>query len=193
MDDETANLALKFYLDIAEVEGGRKGKQVDGQPSDAEVSFNLFRAELQQATQALSDCRIACSPVLAVHHDADLLTSMQEEKYVATQDHHLMRRLGIVPTEELQISEGLKDSDADKDLTNTFGELNISNREVYFYNEANGHKTSSSLSSSSSYHTAKSSETISKEFVSFVRTKSIPSMCYKLRAHITIVGVVSRA
>ena len=164
MDEATASLVLQLYLnDIMDIEGRRKGKQIDGQPSDAELTFNLLKTELQQAQQVLSDRRLASSLALAIQQDAGTLTQIQEEENLAIQDHELARRLGGVPSTGLQISEVMKDSNNDEDLTNTLAELNVTNRYVYFHDANRRGSSSSSSSSASSYHTAKSSDSIRKE------------------------------
>ena len=194
MDDATASLVLNLCLDdITEVEGCPKGKQVDNQQSDDEVSFNLLRAELQQATQVLSDRQIACSLALAVRCDAVIISRMQEEEYVALQDHQLVRKLGGVPATGLQISEGIKDKNTDEDLTNTSVELNVINRDCYFYKGAAVTTPPHRRPPLRVTILPRPQILYLKSLAWFMKTRSIFSTYCKLHALITSVGVASEA
>ncbi|KAI0119270.1 hypothetical protein F4814DRAFT_234338 [Daldinia grandis] len=96
MGDEDIALVFRLMQEDAEQfmsTTTRKGKQVEGSETDAQMAFNLLLEELQAAETCLSDERMTRSILRAIQSDGAVLSQAHEEENVAQADREISRAL----------------------------------------------------------------------------------------------------
>ncbi|KAI1648258.1 uncharacterized protein F4817DRAFT_334429 [Daldinia loculata] len=92
MGDEDIALAFRLMQEDAEqfiTTTTRKGKQVEGSETDAQMAFNLLLEELQAAETCLSDERMTRSMLRAIQSDGAVLSQAHDEEDIAQADHEM--------------------------------------------------------------------------------------------------------
>lgn len=92
-DEQTAfDLQLQELL---ELEKQQKGKQPEGQLSDAEFAAEIFRNELLLSVQSLQDRMLARSHAYAVHSDWRLVEALSVDEGQAAEDRRVAEQLHV--------------------------------------------------------------------------------------------------
>ncbi|KAI8958631.1 hypothetical protein F5Y11DRAFT_359848 [Daldinia sp. FL1419] len=92
MGDEDIALAFRLMQEDAEQfmsTTTRKGKQVEGSETDAQMAFNLLLEELQAAETCLSDERMTRSMLRAIQLDGPVLSQAHDEENIARADRDM--------------------------------------------------------------------------------------------------------
>ncbi|KAF5876302.1 putative ibr finger domain protein [Botrytis fragariae] len=99
MDEASAALIIQLQIQDSQRLSEtyeRKGKGRDGEPSDLQLSFNLYREELERNAVILSDRKMARSVVRACQTDGEILTTSLSQEQTAASDRQMACRLGNV-------------------------------------------------------------------------------------------------
>jgi hypothetical protein len=90
IDDLTATLLIELQLeDTQEISSSFKGKAREGELSDAELAFKLYKQELDHNASILSDRRMTRSIARAVQSDGDILTHAMSLEQTAARDRDM--------------------------------------------------------------------------------------------------------
>ncbi len=116
VDDATATLILQLQnRDIEELIQASKGKNQDGEPSDADLAVALYQQELQQMRIILTDRCMGRSFTQAVINDGLLLRESVAAENTAASDRALAHRLAGIATptaapEQMIVGDALDES-----------------------------------------------------------------------------------
>ncbi|GAA5983800.1 hypothetical protein JCM11641_005196 [Rhodosporidiobolus odoratus] len=92
-DEFAAQVAALHLADLADLAARSKGKGKEGELSDEQLAFQLYRGELEASEQVLGDLRLALSMERAVGADRVVLEQMEREETMARRDRELARSL----------------------------------------------------------------------------------------------------
>ncbi|KPI38602.1 uncharacterized protein AB675_4128 [Cyphellophora attinorum] len=94
MDAMTAELVLQLQLeDLEELESQSKGKQKQGNVTDAQVARQLQQEEFQNARIWVADSSLAQSMARAVQADGPVVTQLRQDEAVAQADRNMAMSL----------------------------------------------------------------------------------------------------
>ncbi|KAI0377895.1 hypothetical protein F5Y04DRAFT_167402 [Hypomontagnella monticulosa] len=131
MEDEDIALAIRLMQQDAEQFVSamtRKGKQVEGSQTDAQVAANLFLQDLMATATSFEDRRMARSVLQAIQTDNDTMSRLQNEEHVAQADRVL----------SLALSRGEEPAAVPQPIPETTYDGNFVSKLAYIYNAGLG-------------------------------------------------------